>query len=237
MCDSAAWCSASGTWFSGIGTIVVAIIAVSLSFIQYRRSVNLDEKAHASRISAWTQGTEPAENGSTVRVRVHNTSGEQIYKVVLFWVFIQGTGPKQGEECVRRQQQPKTPWRNSFAVFGAVPPGKYEYSFSDVDAGIIGGRLGVEIAFVDRNDTSWIRRADGRLKNLGSGRIAKWVFELINKRAPGRIQKWVFELINKRAPGRIQKWVSELIKKRVDGPIGHYGIDKPIDYKNLVEIS
>lgn len=118
-------------------------------------------------------------------VYVHNSSAEPIYEVVVGIVFIQGAAPRNLEGMLdMRQQRRKSlaglaaegkevskeqrAWqRDPVTTAGMVAPGTWRLWIKGRGwTSILSGRGGVDVAFVDRAEVSWVRRAMGPLDRL-----------------------------------------------------------------------
>ncbi|WP_445185546.1 hypothetical protein ACTXG6_45760 [Pseudonocardia sp. Cha107L01] len=136
-----------------------------------------EHREHASRISAWPSDITPGVRGSNITIRIRNTASEPITSVVLFYVFIQGAAPRTGEDHVRLIE-PAGQWLPAYVPFGAILPGQSEFTFQDVETGIMQGRVGAEIAFTDRAGTSWIKRANGTIQEISDNPAKHYGLEL-----------------------------------------------------------
>lgn len=116
---------------------------------------------------------------------ISNTSAEPIYEVVVGLAHVQGTGPRRLEDFIQFQrgrleqnqerlnqggegqlgdfyatQKPAT-------ALSVLPPGTWRAWIRGRGwQAPLGGRLGAEVAFVDRAGVSWVRRAMGDLEEL-----------------------------------------------------------------------
>lgn len=118
-------------------------------------------------------------------IYVHNSSAEPVYEVVAGIVFIQGTAPRTLERLLDLQHRSwqsarehketgedveqafRTYSRRPATTTGIIPPGTWRVWVRGRGwTSILSGRGGVDVAFVDRNGTSWVRRAMGALDEL-----------------------------------------------------------------------
>jgi hypothetical protein len=114
-----------------------------------------------------------------------NTSSEPIYEVVVGLAHVQGTGPRslegflafqrdrldQNQERLRQggQAEPGDVYatQKPATVLSVLPPGTWRTWIRGRGwQAPMGGRLGAEVAFIDRAGVSWIRRAMGELEEL-----------------------------------------------------------------------
>jgi hypothetical protein len=130
------------------------------------------ERGQAVLISGWhltdERVTDAGDVGWTL-FAIANRSNEPIYDVVATLVYIQGTGPRTGEEWIRVATQAHAPLPLGRA-FGAVGPGEW---ILRVRAGwhVVLGRVGCEIGFTDAAGKRWIRRANGELTAIPANAI------------------------------------------------------------------
>jgi hypothetical protein len=113
------------------------------------------EKDQAENISAWADAEKGG--GKYAILAILNKSNEPIYHVIVSIVAFQGAGPRDAREL-----DPHTPFR---AFISSVPPGR---TLVKVDGGYRGMSFhpGVEIAFVDKANRSWIRKGHGELVSI-----------------------------------------------------------------------
>jgi hypothetical protein len=129
-----------------------------------------ERREHVAHISAWHIQSNQREDG-IFPIRLVNTSGEPVYNVVVFPVFIQGAAAHTDEEWVRCNSMREYEWYLPFVVLGALLPGSWDVNIRDFDTGILSGRPGVEVACTDRFGASWIRRATGQLRSIPTNAI------------------------------------------------------------------
>jgi hypothetical protein len=99
-------------------------------------------------------------------VDLFNGSQEPVYMLVVGLVFIQGAAPHTMEEHLETKKRLAAPGR-SITTVSVLPPGRHRvWIRGDLHGGVLSGRLAVEVAFTDRDDVHWIRRARGQLEEL-----------------------------------------------------------------------
>ena len=144
------------TWLAAIGTLAAVIVALYLAGADSRRR-RRDERSHqAHLVTAWFTG--PPGHGPHV-VSVLNGSQQLVYRVIASLVPVRGTATPDFREKLGLQP---TQFR---ALMGELPPGQ-----TDIEIGHPGGgghtRWFVEMVFRDAAGATWIREADGRLRNI-----------------------------------------------------------------------
>jgi hypothetical protein len=144
------------TWLAAIGTVAAVVVALYLAGADSRRRGRLERAHQAQLVTAWF--TAPPGQGPHV-VSVLNGSQQLVYRVIASLVPVRGTATPDF-----RQQQglDSTAFR---ALIGELPPGQF-----DVEVGYPGGgghiRWFVELVFRDAAGVTWVREADGRLRNV-----------------------------------------------------------------------
>ena len=184
------WSVAFPGILTGIGTLLLAFVTVVLAYQDRRRNDQAQReererndqllaetsqreaaqqhRAQAEVISAWTSGRLRSEVSGTITegglaVELSNPSAQPIYDVLIFEVFVQGSGPGTGEDWMADHLA-----SNHFRAFKAlpsVPPGTWAVELEWVSPPPQ-GVIGIEIAFTDRSGATWIRRATGQLVEL-----------------------------------------------------------------------
>lgn len=122
-------------------------------------------------------------------IYIHNSSAEPIYEVVPGIVFVQGAGgPRTLERMLSFREKRRLEsaelmakgadgaereWeafqRDPVTTVGIVPPGTWRVWISGGGwTSGMGGRGGVDVAFIDRAGVSWVRRAMGQLEELAT---------------------------------------------------------------------
>lgn len=169
---------------SAIGTVGALIWAV-LNGLQLRREADADRRKakateaaalaekridQARRVCGWiTRGT-PIETGSVrypyvQRALLSNTSPEPVYELVAYLVWVQGSGPRTGEEM-----QTHGGTNEMRAIVQVLPPGNFQLTLLGPSNQPMQGQLGLEIAFTDAAGRSWVRRVPtGELEELKTG--------------------------------------------------------------------
>jgi hypothetical protein len=125
-------------------------------------------RAHARMISVMLGPNAPASKGTRRRIAIDliNGSAEPVYGLVVGLVYIQGAGPAVLERWLEIRQ--KHPDRSvPITTVSILPAGDFRIWITDTyGLGIPSGRLAAEVAFTDRNNVHWIRRATGQLEEL-----------------------------------------------------------------------
>jgi hypothetical protein len=149
------------TWFGSVG--VVGALAAALYQIRTERIRRHDDEEHerqqlrrqqAERISGWPVDSRPGRHDTSLILL--NRSDEPVYEAVVTFVFIQGAGPRRGEDGVNSS------YRRTLSI---LPPGRWRVEVPGGWAGM-SRRPGVEVAFTDRAGIHWIRRATGALDEI-----------------------------------------------------------------------
>jgi hypothetical protein len=140
------------------------------------------EHAQSSRIAAWYEG-----EGEDLSLFVAgNRSAEPIYEVVVMVVYIQGAGPRTGEDWASIARTGGT-WPY-MRVYGALGPGLWWHTV-DKGWGILAGRPGCEIGFTDSRGQHWIRRAIGDLVRIETNAVDHYGIDRpVNYQAPTRYE-------------------------------------------------
>ncbi len=163
-----------------VGTLIAALVQLNRER-QARQRLEREASerarhAQAQRMSAWVGDRDPllasaaAENRARrQRIEPLNASDEPVYRAVVYLVYIQGAGPRDGrdlERLVREAQeagrQGPTDLRRMLSV---IPPGQH-YTTVSGDWGILSGRPGTDMAFTDRAGVHWHRASDGALEEI-----------------------------------------------------------------------
>ncbi len=183
------------TWVAAIGTISAVVVA--LLQVARERKLRLDRersersekhRAHAELIAAWVgppqavpHNTETPSYHTTSNsdadyrtpIYIHNGSLEPIYEIVVGIVFVQGAAPHNLEKMldVFTERSPRGPLPATTSAI--IPPGTWCLWLRGKGwTGVMGGRGGADIAFVDRGGVSWVRRAMGTLEELDQRPLA-----------------------------------------------------------------
>ena len=164
------------TWLASIGT--VGALGAALWQIGTERKRRLEQEARnrelarreqARRVACWpgaddTPGPmDPWWGGSNTTVELVNGSDEPVYNLVFALVHV---GPASGfhrTEDWGGMEAPLRPWSTA----AILPPGRWRVRVPGTgwDQGL-SLRLGAEVAFLDRDGASWIRRSAGPLEEL-----------------------------------------------------------------------
>lgn len=162
--SKAAIVAAIGALLGGIGT--VGTLAWVVLYEITNRRVARDERrsAQANSVYAWLApagtGTNPltplAQMVGQRAVYVGNRSGAPVFDVVLHLVWVQGSASRTGEESSDATLQ---------RSLVSLSPGIWRLIMADPNSPP-SGVLGVELAFSDGANVSWIRRATGELVEI-----------------------------------------------------------------------
>ena len=164
------------TWIAAVGTVsavVVALLQVArerkLRLHRERRDWTEQRRAHARLISAWIGS--PSEDRTPVYI--HNGSPEPIYEIVVGIVFVQGAAPHDLEGMLDLFTGSRRSGFLPATTSAIIPPGTWRLWIRGRGwTGVMGGRAGADVAFVDRDGVSWVRRARGNLEELNCGPLA-----------------------------------------------------------------
>jgi hypothetical protein len=124
-------------------------------------------RAQAARVSGVVAGggenralvLENAAGEGYTRIVLYNHSSAPVYRAIVSLVFVQGAGPRTGQELNSSQRLALQRYLTT------IPPGESEVQVSAAWAGMMASP-GVEIAFTDQAGISWIRYSDGKLGQL-----------------------------------------------------------------------
>ena len=137
---------------------VIAFIALVVSIVSTFASGHYRKKAmrreQASCIWAWIEPNESIDG--LCDIVLSNQSGGLVYDVVATVVMRYGAGARDG----RMYQGGKLR-----VLLPSLKPGDRKFCVDHVDLSMF-KVPGVELAFTDKFEASWIRRADGKLKRL-----------------------------------------------------------------------
>ncbi|HEX7322970.1 MAG TPA: hypothetical protein VF299_08560 [Mycobacterium sp.] len=182
--DLATWVGAIAASVAAIGTIATVIWAVKSSLDEARHARRRSQEEHdervraqAQKVYAWSElrGEDTVDVESRTvhvaanRVLYGNASAEPVYNAVLHLVWVQGAGPKTGEDLEawgRSTPKPAKLELNARRVFQVLPPGRFVTDLRGVGNSPPGGRTGVEVGFTDHVGRHWIRRATGALEQI-----------------------------------------------------------------------
>jgi hypothetical protein len=141
-------------WAAAIG----ALLLFGITTFQVVKTL-LDERRskvafQAERTSAWI--ADETGGGENAWVALLNSSNEPVYQVIASVVRLQ-KGHRDGDARSTS---------NNFRTYAdTLPPGTY---YAKIDGGYGGGSFhpSVEIAFIDKFGTSWVRNGDGWLHQI-----------------------------------------------------------------------
>ena len=169
MNDPAIW---TGSTITGLGLI----FAFAQAALERRRRLRLEandrtvqRQAQAQLISAWLGQAEAARGDTGSRTALHllNTSNEPVYGLVVSIVFIQGAGPRSIEAMLATVLASNPRPTQPFTTVPILPPGNWRvWLRGSGHTDILSGRGAVEVAFTDRANTAWIRRAMGPIEEI-----------------------------------------------------------------------
>lgn len=145
-------------WASAVLSILALIGAAGSWVYQLIKERQAARTNQALAITAWISNYSACLDG-TPNVTIHNDSGSPIYEVVLTVVGMYGAGPgKHGED------HPGDYSRRS--LYAIAPPGTSSASIDLLGVGGMHVVCSLEIAFVDGEGRSWVRRGSGKLKRI-----------------------------------------------------------------------
>jgi hypothetical protein len=162
--DAATW---AGAIFAG-SAIVVALWQIARERRQRKhteeKALAAEERAQAVKFSAWFDTSLAVSEDGGGSLVVRNASNVPIYRVVVTLVFAQGAGPRTGEAMSQLLSEGAGDMGSMQGVF-VIPPGTWRVV---VGAGWSGmhARPPAEVAFMDAEGMSWVRRASGSLEKL-----------------------------------------------------------------------
>jgi hypothetical protein len=169
------WVTAIATLVIGVGTLgtlVAALVQINTERQHRHKSEQQAQRerhfAQARLISA-VMGPEErsGEVGGRTAVYVINGSQEPVYRLVIGLVFIQGAAPHSIEDFLKLAKDKDGMGYGPITTVAMLPGGTFRAWIGGTRWGtVMMGRLAPEVAFVDREGTSWIRRASGQLEEL-----------------------------------------------------------------------
>ena len=127
-----------------------------------RRRAREARRRQAEFVTAWLVRSESqgaAEGQGYAGPIVQNASQQLVYQVIANLVSVQGAFR---ETAVGDTREDADKYR---AYVGQVPPGQLKTRIPGVDYGMF-IRFGVELAFQDAAGRYWLRRGDGRLREV-----------------------------------------------------------------------
>lgn len=144
-------------WLSLFLSLAALILSLSQYFPANRQNADREPEAQARSISAFIK--EDTENYSTAAL--YNLSNSPVYDVVITVVSVgSGCDYAQDGKSVRKSEG-----ADSGVLLTILPPGKYKVKMPPIGHGM-SNVFGVEIAFRDNGNNSWIISADGRLTKI-----------------------------------------------------------------------
>jgi hypothetical protein len=166
--DLPAWLASVGT----VGALGAALWQIGTErkrrHEREERDRELARREQARRVS-WWPGTEDGAPGpmdprwgSSTPIELVNGSDEPVYNLVFALVHVQGAG-FHGIEDWGREGAQLPPWSTA----AILPPGRWRVWVPGEGWGQgLALRLGAEVAFLDRDGVSWVRRSGGDLEEL-----------------------------------------------------------------------
>jgi hypothetical protein len=155
------------------GTVWAVRVALKSSQEAKKERLRREHREQAERISAWHSGTRRVDpqsladrSANHTEITLLNSSLEPVYDVVVFLVFIQGSGPRRGEDWMKIDQG----ITRYCQVFGTLPPGSWTTTVPEGWA-VMAGRVSAEVAFTDRRGADWVRRSNGSIEELTKSAI------------------------------------------------------------------
>jgi len=171
------------TSLAALGTVSAVWVALRQARDNRRELAVRDQRAQAERVSAWYSGDrreslDPPGANPTTEIRLLNQSFGPVYEVVVFLVFIQGAGPRRGEDWARVGSY------RYCSVHTQLPPGSWTTTVPSGWA-VMTGRASAEVAFTDAGGRHWVRRSTGKLEILTRDAIDHYAIERpVNYRVP-----------------------------------------------------
>jgi len=133
-----------------------------------RHEANAEKQVEqARRVCGWATslGSQPMGGPRPYahRIRFSNSSAEPVHGLVAYLVWVQGAGPRTGEEM----QSHDAYYRSRRVIVQILPPGNYVLTLDGPTNMVPQGRLGLEVAFTDSAGRHWVRRVpSGELERL-----------------------------------------------------------------------
>jgi hypothetical protein len=154
-------CGDVATWVTGIATIALFVIG----FWQIRIERNARLKADAERLSAtrqqqaeqvaaWISTEGYDELGSVLWIAVRNQSLQPVYHVVIQGIVLSNDGTPRYDPSPESQVR-----------IAVAPPGE-GYAAIRMDYAGMHRRPGIEMAFQDAANRSWLRKTNGELAEI-----------------------------------------------------------------------
>jgi hypothetical protein len=168
------------TWVASIGTI--GALGAALWQIRNERKRRIAQEiqdrserhqSQARLVAAWIGEIEYATEDSSyddgrTAIELLNGSAEPIYSLVTGLVYIQGAAPESMEAWfeLRKRSEPDNQVSSPILLLSILPPGRWRIWLPASAWGVLGGRIGAEVAFTDRAGAHWVRRGTGELEEL-----------------------------------------------------------------------
>lgn len=143
----------------------------------------------ARRVCGWATPRETETKDGLERypeqIYFSNTSGEPVYELIAYLVYVQGAAASTGEEVESffrsdpYQNYPGIGVGDVRVIVQILPPGNFHLKLESYPDHPQQGRLGLEVAFSDGSGGQWVRRVpSGVLEPLASGPVAHYGIEL-----------------------------------------------------------
>jgi hypothetical protein len=134
------------------------------------------------RVCGWATPLETETKDGLERSPEHiyfsNTSGEPVYELIAYLVYVQGAAASTGEEVESffrgdpYQNYPGVGVWDVRAIVQILPPGNFHLKLESYPDHPQQGQLGLEVAFSDGSGGHWVRRVpSGVLEPLASGPV------------------------------------------------------------------
>lgn len=179
------------TWLAGGGTI--GTLGAALWQIGAERRRRLDREAQEreerhkaqARLIAAVVGPEEYSSGvaggDRTGIDLINGSSEPVYRLVVAIVTIQGGGTARTiEDWLEYRDREREKGRRGvppppITTASILPNGRYRVWISGAWGRAVGARDGAEVAFTDRGESHWVRRATGQLDPLPEDPITHYL--------------------------------------------------------------
>ncbi len=162
---------------TAVGTVGTLIWAV-VNGLNLRRQADYDRRQadverrldQARRVCGWATAVGQLPQKTTGggprlyshRLNLSNSSPEPVHELVAYLVWVQGSGPRTGEEMEAFSEVMRMR-----AIIQVLPPGNFSLILDGPSNAPMQGRLGVEIAFTDGAGRHWVRRVpSAKLESL-----------------------------------------------------------------------
>jgi hypothetical protein len=179
----------AANWFAAVGTVGTLTWVVSQGLYVMARSAQEKRLEQARRVSAWTDKFDEEMHGLfdegfgrvpwAQQIKLTNSSGEAVYEVVAYLVWVQGSAPRTGEATETHYRSgPNSAEGGIFrmrAIVQVLPPGNYRLDLAGPTNTPMQGRLSLEVAFTDGAGRHWVRRVPtGNLEALAIAPVAHY---------------------------------------------------------------